>query len=106
MISLDLRMLAEGCYNYVTARPALGKGKRAMPNLLTSAALFHIFGNMKSTEVVLALEALAQESRLAIFRLPIEAGLEGRPAGRIAAKVGLPAPNFVVSFVTAEARPG
>ena len=46
---------------------------------------------MESTQAVVALEALAQESRLGIFRLLVEAGPEGLPAGRIAAKMELPA---------------
>lgn len=38
-----------------------------------------------------ALAALAQESRLAIFRLLVAAGPPGMAAGDIAAKLGLPA---------------
>jgi DNA-binding transcriptional ArsR family regulator len=50
---------------------------------------------MKTTsEAVLALEALAQESRLGIFRLLVEAGPEGIAAGEIAAKMGLPNPTL------------
>ncbi len=45
---------------------------------------------MKSAEAVIALEALAQESRLGIFRLLVEAGPEGLPAGRIAERMSLP----------------
>ena len=36
------------------------------------------------------LAALAQESRLRVFRLLIEAGEEGRPAGEIARSLGIP----------------
>ena len=43
---------------------------------------------------VTALEALAQESRLAIFRLLVEAGPGGLPAGRIAGQMRLPAPTL------------
>lgn len=39
---------------------------------------------MKSTEAVSALGALAQESRLDIFRLLVERGPEGLAAGKIA----------------------
>jgi ArsR family transcriptional regulator, arsenate/arsenite/antimonite-responsive transcriptional repressor len=46
---------------------------------------------MESTEAVVALEALAQESRLGIFRLLVEAGPEGLPAGQIAEGMSLPA---------------
>jgi len=43
------------------------------------------------TEAVLALEALAQESRLEIFRLLVQRGPEGLAAGGIAEQLGLPA---------------
>ena len=42
------------------------------------------------TKAVEALSALAQESRLAIFRLLVEAGPEGMAAGRIGESLGLP----------------
>jgi ArsR family transcriptional regulator, arsenate/arsenite/antimonite-responsive transcriptional repressor len=44
---------------------------------------------MKTVQVIEALGALAHEHRLAIFRLLIERGPEGLPAGRIAERVGL-----------------
>ena len=44
---------------------------------------------MKTVQVIEALGALAHEHRLAIFRLLIERGPEGLPAGRIAEGVGL-----------------
>ena len=40
--------------------------------------------NMESNQVVTMLSALAQESRLAIFRLLVEAGPAGRSAGQVA----------------------
>ena len=49
---------------------------------------------MKTSEAVIALEALAQESRLGIFRLLVEAGPEGLPAGRIAERMKLPGPTL------------
>jgi len=39
---------------------------------------------MKKTDAVAALAALAQDSRLDVFRLLVEAGPEGMPAGEIA----------------------
>jgi ArsR family transcriptional regulator, arsenate/arsenite/antimonite-responsive transcriptional repressor len=39
---------------------------------------------MKSIEAVKALGALAQETRLAVFRLLVEKGPQGLPAGKIA----------------------
>jgi ArsR family transcriptional regulator len=44
---------------------------------------------MKTPQVIDALGALAHEHRLAIFRLLIERGPEGLPAGRVAERVGL-----------------
>lgn len=45
---------------------------------------------MKSSEVVTALAALAQESRLGIYRLLVQAGPAGMAAGAIAEKLKLP----------------
>lgn len=47
---------------------------------------------METLVPVKAFEALAHETRLAVFRLLIPAGLEGLPAGVISAQLGLP-PN-------------
>src|SRR6202453_1488682 len=47
---------------------------------------------MEKTDAVAALAALAQENRLDIFRLLVEAGPEGMAAGHVAEKLGL-APN-------------
>lgn len=46
---------------------------------------------MEVTQAVDTLSALAQETRLAIFRLLVEAGPEGMNAGAIAAALGIPA---------------
>jgi ArsR family transcriptional regulator, arsenate/arsenite/antimonite-responsive transcriptional repressor len=51
---------------------------------------------MKTTEAVISLAALAQETRLAIFRALVQAGAEGLAAGRIAEVVG--APGSTLSF--------
>ena len=45
---------------------------------------------MESKLAVQTLSALAQESRLAIFRLLVQAGPEGLAAGAIGEKLGLP----------------
>src|ERR1700712_1124081 len=47
---------------------------------------------MEKTDVVTALAALAQDNRLDVFRLLVEAGPEGMPAGSVAAALDL-APN-------------
>jgi DNA-binding transcriptional ArsR family regulator len=57
---------------------------------LTGGFHFHIIGNMESTTVVQAFGALAQETRLGIYRLLVAAGPEGMAAGAIAGKLDLP----------------
>ena len=47
---------------------------------------------METSKAVAALAALAQENRLQIFRLLVQAGPEGMAAGHVAEKLGL-APN-------------
>jgi len=44
--------------------------------------------------VVQALGALAQETRIDIFRILVEAGPEGLPAGAIGDRLGLPSPTL------------
>ena len=44
---------------------------------------------MKNAQAVAALAALAQDNRLDVFRLLVEAGPEGMPAGRVADKLKL-----------------
>ena len=52
---------------------------------------FHNIGNMEERRAVEALAGLAQESRLKIYRLLVEAGPEGLAAGSIGERLGLPA---------------
>lgn len=49
---------------------------------------------MNSSEVISALGALAQEHRLAVFRLLVKAGPDGMAAGEIAEAVGVPASSM------------
>ena len=51
---------------------------------------------METHAAVDALGALAQEHRLALFRLLVQAGVAGLPAGAIAERLGLP--NSSLSF--------
>ena len=51
---------------------------------------FHNNRNMEIKAAVTALGALAQETRLSIFRLLVEAGPEGIPAGAIGEKLAVP----------------
>jgi DNA-binding transcriptional ArsR family regulator len=45
---------------------------------------------MKTNEAVLALSALAQESRLEVFRLLVRRGAEGMAAGELSERLGVP----------------
>ena len=55
---------------------------------------------MESTTAIGALGALAQEHRLALFRLLVQAGPDGMAAGAIAAALGIP--NSSLSFHLAQ----
>ena len=75
-------------------------GKEACTDLgqpvLTNVLYFHNIGNMETKDMIAALGALAQETRLAIFRLLVEAGPAGMPVGAIAEKLQLA--NATLSF--------
>lgn len=58
---------------------------------LTRLLHFDYSRNVKPNQAVPLLAALAQETRLAIFRALVQAGPEGLAAGRIAEAVGAPA---------------
>ena len=49
---------------------------------------------MKSNDVITGLGALAQESRLALFRLLVKRGPEGYAPGQLSEKLGVPAPTL------------
>jgi ArsR family transcriptional regulator len=49
---------------------------------------------METSKAVGALGALAHDTRLEIFRLLVQSGPDGMPAGQIAAKLRLPAPTL------------
>ena len=55
---------------------------------------------MKADKAISALGALAQEHRLALFRLLVQAGERGLPAGAIAERLGIP--NSSLSFHLAQ----
>src|SRR4051812_16474008 len=52
---------------------------------------FHYSGNVETSSALRALNALAHETRLGIFRLLVEHGALGLPAGEIGRKLRLPA---------------
>jgi ArsR family transcriptional regulator len=49
---------------------------------------------MKKSNVIAALSALSQETRLEIFRLLVQKGPEGVPAGEIGERLGQPSPTL------------
>lgn len=57
---------------------------------------------MEKQNVLAALSALAHETRLDVFRLLVQAGPEGLPAGDVAHRLGVPAPTL--SFHLKELR--
>ena len=55
---------------------------------------FDIIGNMKTKRALVALSALAQESRLAVFRLLVKHGPDGLTAGVMAELLAMPSPTL------------
>src|SRR3974377_264796 len=53
---------------------------------------------MKKADAVSALAALAQDSRLDVFRLLVQAGPEGMPAGPVATALDLPPNTLTFHF--------
>src|SRR5271167_2661432 len=49
---------------------------------------------MKKSTAIAALGALAQETRLDVFRLLVQKGPEGMPAGELGARLGQPSPTL------------
>jgi len=66
----------------------------ARRGILDTASNIYIFGNMEMIAALAALGALAQESRLQVFRVLVQAGPNGRAAGEIAEELGLPGPTL------------
>jgi ArsR family transcriptional regulator len=61
---------------------------------LTARQYFHIFRIMKSVAVIESLAALAQESRLAIFRMLIKRGPEGYTPTQLGEKLNIASPTL------------
>jgi ArsR family transcriptional regulator, arsenate/arsenite/antimonite-responsive transcriptional repressor len=49
---------------------------------------------VEKTEIIAALAALAQDSRLDIYRMLVQAGADGLAAGQIGERLGLPSPTL------------
>jgi len=61
---------------------------------LSARRHFHIIGKMKTNTALMALAALAQESRLAIFRLLVRHAPDGLTPGLIGEQLALPPPTL------------
>lgn len=57
-------------------------------DLTSIVQYFNTYENMKKSIVIGALGTLAQETRLDIFRLLVQKGPEGLPAGQIGSRLG------------------
>jgi ArsR family transcriptional regulator, arsenate/arsenite/antimonite-responsive transcriptional repressor len=53
---------------------------------------------MERSDAIAALAALAQENRLETYRLLVQAGPDGIPAGEVAAAIGLPPNTLTFHF--------
>src|ERR1700743_2303594 len=53
---------------------------------------------METSDAVTALAALAQDNRLDVFRLLVQAGADGMPAGQVAEKLRLAPNNLTFHF--------
>ncbi len=51
---------------------------------------FYTYRSMEKQDAIAALAALAQDTRLDVFRLLVQAGADGMPAGQIGERLGLP----------------
>jgi len=61
---------------------------------LTADIQFHSIESMKSVEVIVGLSALAQESRLSLFRLLVKRGPEGYTPTQLSEKLDVPSPTL------------
>jgi ArsR family transcriptional regulator len=65
---------------------------------LPSGRYFNMSRNMKKPQALAGLSALAQENRLDTFRLLVQAGSAGMPAGQVASALGLPPNTLTFHF--------
>lgn len=79
---------------FSTAARALGRARRRGKTFgvasLTNLRYFYIFGIVETKDAVAAMSALAQDTRLDLFRLLVQQGPAGLPAGRVAERLGIP----------------
>ena len=77
----------------VPDNPAVCNRCKVRPGI-DNVQYFDDTGNMKPETAAERLASLGQETRLAIFRLLVQAGAKGLSAGSICEKVGIPAPTL------------
>jgi DNA-binding transcriptional ArsR family regulator len=70
------------------------RSSRARASPLTSLLLFDSLTFMETSKALMALAALAQETRLTVYRLLVEYAPAGLPAGQIAERLDIPAPSL------------
>ena len=75
---------------------ACSAAEKGDPKGLDFALDYDILGSVEIKSALKALAGLAQDTRLSIFRLLVEQGPEGLPAGEIAERLELP--NATASF--------
>jgi DNA-binding transcriptional ArsR family regulator len=75
-------------------RGATASSRMAAEKRLTKVLYFHNYKNMEIKDAIEALSALAQETRLEIFRLLVRVGREGLPPGQIAERFDLAGPTL------------
>jgi ArsR family transcriptional regulator, arsenate/arsenite/antimonite-responsive transcriptional repressor len=68
--------------------------RKCCADALTAFRYFDIYGTMKKARTIAALNALAHESRLDVFRMLVQSGPAGLPAGEIGARLGVPSPTL------------
>ncbi|MCF3947427.1 metalloregulator ArsR/SmtB family transcription factor [Acidiphilium iwatense] len=78
------------------------KKKTAAQRSLDKIPYLQYIGNMEKTHALATLAALAQETRLDIFRLLVQAGHGGLPVGQIGERLGLP--SATLSFHLAQLK--
>jgi ArsR family transcriptional regulator, arsenate/arsenite/antimonite-responsive transcriptional repressor len=93
--SLDAESAPATCLWAPTIPTLIARDFRASPELdLTQLYKFYKIENMKATEVITGLAALAHESRLSVFRLLVKRGPDGYTPTELADKLDVPGPTL------------
>ena len=82
------------CHIRSHARRESCPASSARLRVLTSLLVFYNFTIVETSNALMALAALAQETRLAVYRLLVEYAPAGLPAGQIAERLDIPAPSL------------